>query len=86
MSTWHAPMAKRNVGSSLLSGWRRISDWTNAGCGRPKRSSGSMKWRSAMPGTHPQPHHLRWLDLDIDLAVDSIRHPERFPLIPRQAT
>lgn len=28
----------------------------------------------------PQPHHLYWPDLDIDLAVDSIRHPERFPL------
>ena len=32
---------------------------------------------------HPQPHHLRWPDLDIDLAVDSIRHPERFPLIAK---
>jgi Protein of unknown function (DUF2442) len=29
----------------------------------------------------PSPHHLRWADLDIDLAVDSIEHPERFPLI-----
>ena len=28
----------------------------------------------------PQPHHLHWPDLDIDLAVDSIRHPEKFPL------
>lgn len=28
----------------------------------------------------PQPHHLHWPDLDIDLAVESIRHPERFPL------
>ena len=31
----------------------------------------------------PQPHHLYWPELDIDLHVDSIRHPERFPLISR---
>jgi hypothetical protein len=29
----------------------------------------------------PQAHHLYWPDLDIDLAVDSIRHPERFPRV-----
>lgn len=28
----------------------------------------------------PQPHHLYWPDLDIDLTVESIEHPERFPL------
>ena len=26
-------------------------------------------------------HHLYWPDLDIDLAVESIEHPERFPLV-----
>ncbi len=26
------------------------------------------------------PDHLRWPDLDIDLSVDSIEHPERYPL------
>ena len=31
----------------------------------------------------PQAHHLYWPDLDIDLAVDSIRHPEQFPLVSR---
>lgn len=31
----------------------------------------------------PQPHHLHWPDLDIDLAVDSIRDPAKFPLIAR---
>lgn len=31
----------------------------------------------------PQPHHLYWPDLDVDLAVDSIRHPEQFPLVSR---
>ena len=30
-----------------------------------------------------QPQHLYWPDLDIDLTVDSIKHPERYPLIAR---
>jgi hypothetical protein len=29
----------------------------------------------------PHPHHLYWPDLDIDLAVESIEHPERFPIV-----
>jgi hypothetical protein len=29
------------------------------------------------------PHHLYWPDLDIDLAVDSLDHPERYPLVSR---
>lgn len=29
----------------------------------------------------PSPEHLYWPDLDVDLAVDSIEHPERFPLV-----
>jgi hypothetical protein len=28
----------------------------------------------------PTPGHLRWPDLDVDLAVDSIEHPERYQL------
>ena len=32
----------------------------------------------------PQPHHLGWPDLDVDVAVDSIRHPEKFPLISKE--
>lgn len=28
----------------------------------------------------PAPGHLRWPDLDVDLALDSIEHPERYPL------
>ena len=28
----------------------------------------------------PQEDHLYWPDLDVDLAVESIEHPERFPL------
>ena len=32
----------------------------------------------------PQAHHLYWPDLDVDLAVESIRHPESFPLISKK--
>jgi len=28
----------------------------------------------------PQPHHLYWPELDIDLTVDSIENPEKYPL------
>ena len=31
----------------------------------------------------PSPHHLYWPDLDIDLGVDSIEHPERYPLVSK---
>jgi len=31
----------------------------------------------------PSPNHLYWPELDVDLAVESIRHPERFPLVSR---
>jgi Protein of unknown function (DUF2442) len=30
--------------------------------------------------TMPHPGHLHWPHLDVDLAVDSIEHPERYPL------
>ena len=29
----------------------------------------------------PSPHHLYWPDLDIDLAVESIEHPGKYPLV-----
>ncbi|MBS0457859.1 MAG: DUF2442 domain-containing protein [Proteobacteria bacterium] len=32
------------------------------------------------------PQHLYWPELDIDLAVDSIRHPEQYPLVSRTAS
>lgn len=32
----------------------------------------------------PQPHHLHWPDLDVDLTLDSIEHPEKYPLRARQ--
>jgi len=31
----------------------------------------------------PHKHHLYWPDLDADLAVDSIEHPERYPLVSK---
>lgn len=31
----------------------------------------------------PSAHHLYWPLLDIDLAVDSLEHPERYPLVSR---
>lgn len=33
----------------------------------------------------PSEHHLYWPELDIDLAVESIDHPERFPLLSKAA-
>jgi hypothetical protein len=33
-----------------------------------------------------QPHHLYWPDLDVDLAAESIRHPEQFPLVAHTST
>lgn len=32
----------------------------------------------------PSPGHLYWPALDVDLALESIRHPERFPLKARK--
>ena len=32
----------------------------------------------------PQPHHLYWPDLDVDLAVESILNPQRYPLLSRE--
>ena len=31
----------------------------------------------------PSPHHLYWPELDVDLAVDSLDHPDRYPLVSR---
>ena len=31
----------------------------------------------------PSPDHLYWPGLDLDLAVESIEHPERFPLVSK---
>ncbi len=34
----------------------------------------------------PSETQLYWPDLDVDLAVESIRHPERFPLVTRASS
>ena len=34
----------------------------------------------------PSSNHLYWPELDVDLAVESIRHPEKFPLISQLNT
>lgn len=31
----------------------------------------------------PSPEHLYWPELDVDVAVESIRDPQRFPLMSR---
>ena len=46
-------------------------------------------WFRAAPIGHllnvvlPSAHHLYWPDLDVDIAVESIDHPERFPLVSK---
>jgi hypothetical protein len=29
----------------------------------------------------PSPHHLYWPELDVELAVESIKHPDKYPLV-----
>ena len=31
----------------------------------------------------PSPHHLYWPELDVDIAVESTDHPDRFPLVSK---
>lgn len=31
----------------------------------------------------PSAHHLYWPDLDVDVAIESIDHPEHFPLVSK---
>ena len=46
-------------------------------------------WFEGAPVRHvlnvemPHPTYLRWPDLDVDLAIESIEHPKRFPLTSR---
>lgn len=42
------------------------------------RGAGSSQLRNV---ERPAPHHLRWPDLDVDLALESIRNPAAFPLV-----
>ena len=34
--------------------------------------------------TRPGPDHLYWPALDVDLSIESVRHPEKFPLTARR--
>ena len=38
---------------------------------------------SVLKVQRPGRGHLYWPDLDVDIAVESIEHPERFPLVSR---
>jgi len=33
----------------------------------------------------PAPDHLYWPELDVDLSLESIRHPDAFPLVSKTA-
>ncbi len=39
--------------------------------------------RQILAVSRPSPHHLYWPEIDVDLAVDSIEHPDRYPLVSR---
>lgn len=39
--------------------------------------------RAILRMERPQPHHLYWPELDVDLALESIERPERYPLKSR---
>lgn len=39
--------------------------------------------RAILRVERPQPHHLYWPDLDVDLHIDSIEHPDKYPLKSR---
>jgi hypothetical protein len=52
-------------------------------------SFGDFRWFKDAPVSAilnvewPQAHHLYWPDLDVDLAVESIEQPGRYPLVSR---
>ena len=39
--------------------------------------------RGVLAVERPQPHHLYWPALDVDLHVDSIADPDKYPLVFR---
>jgi hypothetical protein len=52
-------------------------------------SYGDFPWfkdvsvREILNVQEPTPGHLYWPDLDVDLGMETIRHPDRFPLRAR---
>ncbi len=39
--------------------------------------------RDVLNVERPQPDHLYWPAIDVDLHVDSITHPEKYPLVSK---
>ena len=42
--------------------------------------------RSVLNVQMSSPEAIEWPDLDVDLEIDSLRHPERYPLIIKRNT
>jgi len=40
--------------------------------------------RAVLHVERPHPHHLHWPAMDVDLNVESITHPEKYPLISKE--
>ena len=53
---------------------------TDVGACQPVDSQTPWAVEAILRLERPAPGHLRWPDLDVDLAVDSIEQPERYPL------
>lgn len=97
MCTCNTPMAKRSAGSSQR--WStppvevtNVSPhgfWLFIGEQEVFLSFTDFPWfkDASIQGLSrvelPSPHPLYWPDLDIDLAVDSLAHPEPFPWMDR---
>lgn len=41
--------------------------------------------RAVLHVERPHPHHLHWPTMDVDLHVESISHPEKYPLISKES-
>ena len=63
--------------------------WLLAGEEEIFLSYGDFPWfkdvsvREILNVQEPTPGHFYWPDLDVDLGVETIRHPDRFPLRAR---
>jgi len=61
------------AGRELYLSFREVPWFADA----PVRKIARVEW--------PSEDHLYWPDLDVDLSVRSIEHPEQFPLRSREA-
>lgn len=39
--------------------------------------------RAVLTVERPHPHHLRWPELDVDLHLESIEDPDKYPLVAK---